>query len=59
MPLASRSHQLSIVLDPALLSQWARRSVRPVCAALQRATGRASGAMSAYTRGSRALLLAQ
>eukprot|EP00966_Prymnesium_polylepis_P152745 3528236-Prymnesium_polylepis.1 len=26
MPLASRSNQLSIVLDPAWLSQWARRA---------------------------------
>eukprot|EP00966_Prymnesium_polylepis_P021509 494939-Prymnesium_polylepis.1 len=31
MPLASRAKQLSFVLDPAWLSQRARRVHRPVC----------------------------
>eukprot|EP00966_Prymnesium_polylepis_P178092 4124141-Prymnesium_polylepis.1 len=43
MPLASRPKQLSLVLDPARLSQRARRADRPVCSPAQRATGRASG----------------
>eukprot|EP00966_Prymnesium_polylepis_P179197 4148643-Prymnesium_polylepis.1 len=49
MPLASRSNQLSIVLDPAWLCQWARRAVQPVCSpAACDGAGERRAAMTAY-----------
>eukprot|EP00966_Prymnesium_polylepis_P135438 3130606-Prymnesium_polylepis.1 len=43
MPLASRAKQLSLVLDPAWLSQRARWADRPVCSPAVCDGGRASG----------------
>eukprot|EP00966_Prymnesium_polylepis_P230252 5327805-Prymnesium_polylepis.1 len=47
MPLDSRAKQLSLVLDPARLSQRDRRVDRPVCSPAQRARSGESGGMSA------------